>query len=363
MRTHSLPRESSASAAHPHAPAGRLPAAIVLPLLGAFFLATLLLAMGIGSIPIPPAVVVAVLLERLGIESGIAVEPQQASIIWGIRLPRVLLATLVGSGLALAGALLQGIFRNPLADPGLIGVSSGAALGAVAVIVLGFAPLGLFTLPVVAFGGGVLATLIVYRLAQRSGHTSVAAMLLVGIAFNALAGAAIGVLTYLADDPELRSIVFWTMGGLGGALWESVLGVLPFTLLAVVLAPLLGRALNLFTLGEAEARHLGVHIERTKQLAVVVAALATGAGVAVAGPIGFIGLVVPHLVRLTLGPDHRVLLPASALGGAILLLLADIGARTIAAPAEVPVGVITAFAGGPFFLYLILRSRQMYLLG
>lgn len=363
MSTRSIPHATSPPATPAVRPAGRLPPTVVFPLLSVLFAGTLLLALGVGSIAIPPHVVLAVVVERLGIESGITVTPQQASIIWSIRLPRVLLGALVGSGLALAGALLQGIFRNPLAAPGLIGVSSGAALGAVAVIVLGFAPLGLFTLPLVAFCGGALATLIVYQLAQRGGHTSIASMLLVGIAFNALAGAATGVLTYLADDPELRSVVFWTMGGLGGALWESVLGVLPFTLLALALAPILGRALNLFTLGEVEAYHLGINIERTKQLVVLVAALATGAGVAVAGPIGFIGLVVPHLVRLTAGPDHRTLLPASALGGATLLLLADLVARTIAAPAEVPVGLITAFAGGPFFLYLILRTRQLYTLG
>lgn len=329
-------------------------------LLIGMFGVVVLAALGIGSVLIAPQVVVAILLQRVGLELGIAVPPQEANIIWNIRLPRVVLAILVGSGLALAGALLQGIFRNPLAAPDLIGVSSGAALGAVAVIVLGFAPLGLFTLPVVAFLGGVAATVIVYRLAQREGRASITAMLLVGIAFNVLAGAATGVLTYLADDPQLRSVVFWTMGGLGGALWTSVAGVLPFVLLAWLTAPLLGRALNLFTLGETEAHHLGVPIERVKQGAIVVAALATGAGVAFAGPIGFIGLVVPHLIRLTLGPDHRTLLPAVAIGGAIMLVLADLIARTIATPAEVPVGLITAFAGGPFFLYLILRTRQLY---
>lgn len=363
MTAQRAPTAPASTMPQPLRVAGRLPPTLVFPLLGGLFLITLLLALGVGSVLIPPQTVIAILLERVGIDIAITSTPREVSIIWSIRLPRVLLGVLVGSGLALAGALLQGIFRNPLAAPGLIGVSSGAALGAVAVIVLGIAPLGLFTLPLVAFVGGVLATLIVYQLAQRNGQTSVAAILLVGIAFNALAGAATGLLTYLADDPELRSVVFWTMGGLGGALWESVLGVLPFTLLALTLTPLLGRSLNLFTLGEVEAHHLGVNIERTKQLSVVVAALATGAGVAVAGPIGFIGLVVPHLVRLTAGPDHRILLPASALGGATLLLLADLLARTIAAPAEIPVGLITAFAGGPFFLYLILRTRQLYTLG
>lgn len=350
----------SLSSTAPVPVAGRLGPRRAFLLLIGMFVVVVLAALGLGSVFIAPQVVVAILVQRVELELGIAVQPQEANIIWNIRLPRVMLAILVGSGLALAGALLQGIFRNPLAAPDLIGVSSGAALGAVAVIVLGFAPLGLFTLPVVAFLGGVAATVIVYHLAQREGRASITAMLLVGIAFNVLAGAATGVLTYLADDPELRSVVFWTMGGLGGALWPSVAGVLLFTVLALAAAPLLGRALNLFTLGETEAQQLGVPIERVKQGAIVVAALATGAGVAFAGPIGFIGLVVPHLIRLTLGPDHRTLLPAAALGGAIMLVLADLIARTIAAPAEVPVGLITAFAGGPFFLYLILRTRQLY---
>jgi iron complex transport system permease protein len=185
-------------------------------------------------------------------------------------------------------------------------------------------------------------------------------MLLIGLALNALAGAATGLFTYLADDPELRSIVFWTMGGLSGTLWEMVLGAAPCIIAVLLLAPLLSRALNLFALGEAEARHLGVAIEPIKRGAVLLAALATGAAVAMAGPIGFIGLIVPHIIRLMAGPDHRFLLPASALGGATLLILADLLARTIVAPAEIPVGLITAFVGGPFFLGLILRSRRVY---
>jgi iron complex transport system permease protein len=188
----------------------------------------------------------------------------------------------------------------------------------------------------------------------------VATLLLVGLALNALAGAATGLLTYVADDAELRSIVFWTMGGLGGALWQSVLAVAPLILLALLGAPWFGRQLNLFALGESEARHLGVEVERVKRGAVLLAALATGAAVALAGPIGFVGLIVPHIVRLVAGPDHRLLLPACALGGASLLVLADLVARTVAAPAEIPVGLITAFAGGPFFLALILRSRRQF---
>jgi iron complex transport system permease protein len=340
------------------APTRQLRRTLLLPVLGLLLLSSVLLGIGIGAVAIPPEASLAILLERLGWRMEVPVAPQQTAVLWSIRLPRVLLGALVGAGLAVSGALLQGVFRNPLADPGLIGVSSGAALGAVAVIVAGIAPLGLFTLPVVAFLAGACTTLLVYRIAQRHGRTDVATLLLVGIALNALAGAATGLLTYLADDPQLRSIVFWTMGGLGGALWETLLPTAPFILAALLLAPWLGRALNLFALGEAEARHLGVEVEQVKRGAVLLAALATGAAVALAGPIGFIGLVVPHIIRLLAGPDHRVLLPACALGGASLLILADLLARTIAAPAEVPVGLITALVGGPFFLTLIIRMHR-----
>jgi iron complex transport system permease protein len=337
-----------------------MPMPLLLLLLLLLLLAALFVSVGIGPVAVPPDVALAILLNKAGMTLDTPIAQQQEAVLWVIRLPRVLLGALVGGGLAVAGALLQGVFRNPLADPGLIGVSSGAALGAVAVIVLGFAPLGIFTLPTVAFVGGVLTTLLVYRLSQRHGRTDVATMLLIGLALNALAGAATGLLTYLADDPELRSIVFWTMGGLSGTLWEMVLGAAPCIIAVLLLAPLFSRALNLFALGEAEARHLGVAIEPIKRGAVLLAALATGAAVAMAGPIGFIGLIVPHIIRLMAGPDHRFLLPASALGGATLLILADLLARTIVAPAEIPVGLITAFVGGPFFLGLILRARRVY---
>jgi iron complex transport system permease protein len=332
----------------------------MLPLLALLLLGALLLGVGLGPVAVPPDVALAILLGKAGVALDVPASPQQAAVLWNIRLPRVLLGALVGAALAVSGALLQGVFRNPLADPGLIGVSSGAALGAVAVIVLGVAPLGPFTLPLAAFLAGAATTLLVYWLARRHGRTEVATLLLVGLALNALAGAATGLLTYVADDAELRSIVFWTMGGLGGALWQSVLAVAPLILLALLGAPWFGRQLNLFALGESEARHLGVEVERVKRGAVLLAALATGAAVALAGPIGFVGLIVPHIVRLVAGPDHRLLLPACALGGASLLVLADLVARTVAAPAEIPVGLITAFAGGPFFLALILRSRRQF---
>jgi iron complex transport system permease protein len=321
----------------------------LLPVLILALAVAVALGAGIGPVVVPPDAMLAILLRKAGIVISVPVSEQQEAIFWTIRLPRVALGVLAGAALAVSGALLQGVFRNPLADPGLIGVSSGAALGAVAVIVLGASSVGLMTLPLAAFLTGTATTFFVYRLAQRHGRTDVATLLLVGLALNAMAGAATGLLTYLADDAQLRSIVFWTMGGLGGALWETVLVAAPWIGVSLALAPRLGRALNLFALGETEARHLGIEIEQVKRAAILLSALATGTAVALVGPIGFIGLIVPHIVRLIAGPDHRLLLPACALGGASLLVLADLLARTMAAPAEVPVGLITACAGGPFF--------------
>ncbi|MFN8532625.1 MAG: iron ABC transporter permease [Dehalococcoidia bacterium] len=330
---------------------------LLLPLLAILLLVALFLGAGIGPVAIPPDVAGRLLLRGAGLSVDAGATAQQETVFLVVRLPRVLLAALAGAGMATAGALLQGIFRNPLADPGLIGVSSGAALGAVATIVVGIAPLGPVTLPVAAFLGGLSAALFVYRFSQQDGRTDVTTMLLVGIATTAAIGAVIGLFTFRANDPQLRSIVFWTLGGLNGALWRTVMVAAPFVLAAVLLAPRLARPLNLFALGESEARQSGVETEWVKRLAIGLAALATGASVAVAGPIGFVGLIVPHLVRLAGGPDHRLVLPGAALGGAALLVMADLVARTVVAPAEAPVGIITALAGAPFFFWLVLRSR------
>jgi iron complex transport system permease protein len=285
-----------------------------LPVLTLALAVAVALGAGIGPVVVSPDAMLAILLRKAGIVISVPVSEQQEAIFWTIRLPRVALGVLAGAALAVSGALLQGVFRNPLADPGLIGVSSGAALGAVAVIVLGASSVGLMTLPLAAFLTGTATTFFVYRLAQRHGRTDVATLLLVGLALNAMAGAATGLLTYLADDAQLRSIVFWTMGGLGGALWETVLVAAPWIAVSLALAPRLGRALNLFALGEMEARHLGIEVEQVKRAAILLSALATGTAVALVGPIGFIGLIVPHIVRLIAGPDHRLLLPACALG-------------------------------------------------
>jgi iron complex transport system permease protein len=287
------------------------------------------------------------------------------AVILNIRLPRMVLGVLIGAGLAVSGLLMQGLFRNPLADPGLVGVSSGSALGAVIIIVLGGTVLGPFTsalgiwaLPLAAFGGGLATTFILYRVATRSGQTAIATMLLAGIAIAALAGAVSGVLVYIASDNQLRDLTFWGMGSLAGATWVKVLAAGPIIALALVAAAFLSKGLNALTLGEATAAHLGVPVERFKRVTIVAVAAATGASVAVSGGIGFVGIVVPHLLRLVIGPDHRYLLPASALLGATFLLFCDALSRLIVAPAELPIGIVTAAFGGPFFLWILLRKRS-----
>lgn len=295
-----------------------------------------------------------------------ALSARDRLIVYDIRLPRVIMGVLVGAALAVSGAVMQGLFRNPLADPGLIGVSAGASLGAVSIIVLGatvLAPLtawlGVMALPLAAFGGGLLTTLVLYQVATRRGQTSVATMLLAGIALAALAMAVTGVLIFLADDRQLRDLTFWGLGSLAGATWPKIGAVGPVIVLALATMPFMARGLNALALGEATAGHLGIPVQRLKYTAIVSVAAAVGASVAVSGGIGFVGIVVPHLLRLAIGPDNRYLLPASALLGSALLLLADAVSRTIVSPAELPIGIVTALAGAPFFLWILLRKRGL----
>ena len=296
-------------------------------------------------------------------------EALQRTVFSHIRAPRVALAGLVGAVLAVSGATLQGLFRNPLADPGLIGVSSGAALGATAVIVIGgalasvwatlpFAVHALpFAVPLAAMGGAALVTLFLYAFAARYGRFSIVTIILVGIAVNALAGVGIGAFQYLSDDAQLRTLTFWMMGSFGGANWTTVLPAA--LLMSAAAAPLFfaARGLDLLQLGEAEAFHLGIDVRRLKRRAILCSAAAVGAGVALAGMIGFVGLVVPHLVRLLIGAAHRYVLAGSLLLGATLTILADLLARIVVAPAELPVGLVTSALGAPFFLWLIARAR------
>jgi iron complex transport system permease protein len=331
--------------------------------LGLLLALALWLSLALGPVSLPLLDTLKAALRLLGLSQP-GDDLAQAELILGqIRLPRTLLGLLVGAVLALCGVAMQGLFRNPLADPGLIGVSSGAALGASIAIVGGAALGGLpeafapYLLSLFAFIGGLGVTALVYRLGRRDGETNVATMLLAGIALTALAGAAIGLFTYLADDATLRTLTFWNLGSLNGASYARLWPLLLVTAAVALWLPRRAKALNALLLGESEARHLGFAVERIKAELVFCTALGVGAAVAAAGMIGFIGLVVPHLVRLLVGPDHRVLLPASALAGASLLLLADLAARLVLAPAELPIGIVTALIGAPFFLYLLLRGR------
>lgn len=293
---------------------------------------------------------------------GTPADPLHDAVVWQLRLPRMLMAGLVGAGLAVAGAMMQGLFRNPIADPGLIGVSAGASLAAASTIVFGAllvpATLLPYLLPLGAFAGGLAATAVVYRCSVVDGRTSVPVLLLAGIAINALAMAGTGLLIFLSDDRQLRDINFWLLGSVAGASWSKVAAILPFVLLPLLLMPWLSRALDALNLGEREAAHLGFPVEAVKRWACIAAAVAIGGAVSVSGSIGFVGLVVPHLVRLAVGPAQRRLLPLAAITGAALLIVADIFARQVAAPAELPIGLLTSLIGGPFFLGMILRARR-----
>jgi iron complex transport system permease protein len=319
---------------------------------------TAMAAISLGSIAIAPSRVLDALFSTSW--SSHADMARDSLVITQIRLPRLLLGAAVGAALAVAGAIMQGLFRNPLADPGLIGVSSGAGFAAAAAIVLDGrllpdTSLPFAILPFAAFFGALASTLVLYAVASRGGRTSMAVMLLAGIAFAALAGSGIGWLSYISNDTQLRDLTFWSLGSLGGATWGKVTVVIPMILPVLLAVPFLAHGLNAMALGEAEAFHIGVNVQRLKILSVLLVSVAVGAAVACSGLIGFVGIIVPHMLRLSVGANYRFLLPASALLGATLLVGADIFARIVVAPSELPIGIVTATLGAPFFIWLLLR--------
>ncbi|WP_119388525.1 FecCD family ABC transporter permease [Taklimakanibacter lacteus] len=332
-------------------------AKLALILLAVLLAATALVSIMTGPVPLS----IATVLDAIFAPENADLRDQ--AIVWSVRLPRTILAILVGGALAFAGAMMQGLFRNPLADPGIIGVSAGATFAAIAAIVLGEALLGaaalIYVLPIGAFVGGLLATITLYLIATRRGRTSVATMLLGGIAIAAMMMAASGVLIFKSNDQQLRELTFWSLGSLGGASWPKIFATTPFILFALLVGGSVASGFNALALGEAEARHLGIPVQVLKRIAIISVALLTGTAVAVSGSIGFIGIVVPHLLRLAIGPDHRYLLPASIFLGAVLLTGADMVSRTIVAPAELPIGIVTAMLGAPFFLWILLRNRNL----
>ncbi|MFD5574527.1 FecCD family ABC transporter permease [Streptomyces cadmiisoli] len=284
-------------------------------------------------------------------------DPFAESALWQIRLPRVTMSLIVGAVLATAGALMQGVFGNPLAEPGVVGVSAGAALGAAVVIVTGFDVLGQFTVPTAAFLAGLTAVLLVYAFSRANGRTEVVTLVLTGVAINAVAGAGLAFCMFFGSQTARDQIVFWQLGSLNGSRWTYVFSIAPFALIGLVGACLLARRLDLLALGDRAARHLGVDVERLRVTSIVLIAVMAAAAVAFSGIIGFVGLVVPHLVRMVVGPGHRVLIPASMLGGAVLLAAADVVARTAIAYADLPIGMLTAAVGGPFFFWLLRNTR------
>lgn len=327
-------------------------------------LVTVVIALGVGAFSIPVQDVLTLLAQKIGMMSDVPVDETYSDVLFIVRFPRVLLGILVGAALGISGAAIQGIFRNPLAEPGLIGISAGASLFAVliiafeAVVFVGLSQLlGYYLLAFGAFVGAGLTSLLVYQLSKKKGRPRVTTMLLAGIAINAFAGALTGLVTYVADEQQLRSITFWMLGSLGGATWDNVVAVLPFILIPLVALPWFSKPLNAFALGEAQADLLGMRTDLVKRWVVILSTMAVGASVAVSGIIGFVGLLVPHTVRLLGGVEHRYVLVSSAILGALMLTLADIISRVLVAPIELPIGVITALLGTPVFLYILMTEE------
>ena len=313
----------------------------------------------LGQLPVSPAEVGGSLLRALGIQNEWAPSDSIVeSTLWVVRFPRIAMALVVGAALAVAGAVMQAIFGNPLAEPGVVGVSSGAALGAAIAIVVGISALGDGAIALFAFVGGLLATLLVYFVSRANGRTEVVTLLLTGIAVNAFAGAGLAFLLFIADSGSREQIVFWQLGSLNGSRWSEVLIVALVTAVGLTAAIVLARPFDLLALGERNARHLGVNVERLRIVSIVIVALLTGVAVAFVGIIAFVGLVVPHAMRMAIGPAHRPLIVASAIGGGVLLVLSDLLARSVVAGGDLPIGLLTSLVGGPFFFYLLFRQRR-----
>ncbi|MGW8482313.1 FecCD family ABC transporter permease [Microbacterium sp. NPDC055903] len=347
------------------APARRTPArsrsrfALIVAGLLVALVVTAIAALTNGQYSLSPTGVVGVLLQAIGIDTPWApTDTTDAGVILNLRLPRLVLGLLVGAALAVSGVLMQAVFGNPLADASVVGVSSGAALGAAASITFGLATFGMWTTPAFAFLGGLVAVFSVYFISRSGGRTEVVTLLLTGIAINAIGGAGMAFFTFLGTTSTREEIVFWQLGSLNGALWPNIALVAPLVAIGIAVALIVSHQLDLFSLGERTARHLGVRVELLRMIVIVTVALLVCAAVAFAGTIGFVGLVVPHLMRMAIGPAHLPLVISSAIGGALLISLADLLARTLVPLSDMPIGMITSLVGGPFFLWLLVRTRR-----
>lgn len=338
----------------------RAPRAVILSVsLAALLVGGVVLSAMLGQLAISPGEVIGSVLRAMGIPNSLApTDPIVESTLWVVRFPRIAMALSVGAALAVAGAVMQAIFGNPLAEPGVVGVSSGGALGAAVGIVVGATALGSGTIAIFAFLGGLGATLLVYAVSRANGRTEVVTLLLTGIAVNAFAGAGLAFMLFVADSGSREQIVFWQLGSLGGSRWSEVVIVVVIATLGTAVAIVLGRRYDLLALGERNARHLGVNVEQLRIGSIVLVALLTGVAVAFVGIIAFVGLVVPHVIRMAIGPAHRPLIVASAVGGGALLVLSDLLARSIVPGSDLPIGLLTSLIGGPFFFFLLFRQRR-----
>ncbi|MGA2640021.1 MAG: iron ABC transporter permease [Spirochaetia bacterium] len=325
--------------------------------------AGVILGVGIGAVPVSPASLIQFLLVKLGLSPLPLPDERDITILLLLRLPRVVAAMLVGSSLATCGVVMQGLFRNPMASPEILGLSAGGSLGAVVAITAGLASGSLFAIPAFTIAGAMLAAAIIYLLSSTRGTTSLLYIVIAGMAISSLFGGLISALLLFSREYQISQFIFWTMGGLDGRTWRHVLFSAPVLVPGMIVLSFFARELNLFTLGEEEALSLGMRVEITKRALLAIVAAVTGVAIAVSGPIGFIGLLIPHLLRFIVGPDHRVLLPASALGGALFLVLCDLLGRALFPPFEIRVGIITAILGSPYLLSLIVRIQKRNAVG
>lgn len=345
-------------------PAGRnagyigLKLRIILPVMTAVLFAVIVLSTAIGAVGVPFTQTVKIILKNWGFIPDAKFPEGWEPIIFFVRFPRVVIAALVGAALAVSGAVMQGMFRNPMADPGIIGVSSGASLGAVASIALGLTAKSLYFMPLMASVGSLAAAFIIFLLASQGGKIPVMNLILSGVAVSMFLGSLTTVVLMFISGDQVKQFLFWTVGSLNGRRWEDLrLAFIPI-LACIALLLLFSRDMNILLLGEEEAQSVGLNPSKTRKFLLLLASVATASAVSVSGTISFVGLIVPHILRLVFGPDHRVLLPVSALGGAVFLVVCDLIGRTVLMPREVGVGIVTSFLGAPYFLFLLNKARK-----
>jgi iron complex transport system permease protein len=337
--------------------------ALTLIVLACLLIGAVVAAAGFGAVRVPPASFLRLLLHGAGLRSVAMPDQRDVTIIVFLRLPRVITAVLVGASLAVCGVVMQGLFRNPMASPEILGISAGGSLGAVIGITTGMASLSLLALPLLTITGALVSAALIYLLSTSRGGTSLLFIVIAGMAISSLFNGLTSGLLLFSKQYEVSQYIFWTMGGLDGRSWQHVLFSAPVLVPGMVVLSLFSRELNLFTLGEEGAFSLGMRVERTKRLLLILSAVVTGVAISASGPIGFVGLLIPHLFRFIVGADHRTLIPASAMGGALFLVLCDLLGRAIAPPFEIRVGIITAILGSPYLLSLIVRNQRRGLRG